>query len=326
MINFKHYLLLLFLLGLAIFALLFSLLSGSIDLSLAQVINQLSNPTDELLSQVLIEIRIPRTLAGFTIGGLLAFSGVIMQVLLRNPLADPYILGVSGGAAVGALCAVLLGLSGFLITNLALVGALFSIILVFGLSSAFRNWSSTRLLLTGIVVSAGWGAIINIILATTASNNVQSILFWLIGDLSQSKVGFNHYLLLIIGLIGGIGIGRSLNVLSRGDTVALSLGLNLGLFKILLYFAASIFTAMAVTVAGSVGFVGLVTPHILRLLGARDHRILIPSSMILGGSFVTIADSLARTVIAPQQLPVGALTAVIGVPAFLIILRTNIKR
>lgn len=311
---------------LAIFALIFSLLSGSIDISLTQLINQLMNPRDELLNQVLKEIRLPRTLAGFTVGGLLAFSGVIMQVLLRNPLADPYILGVSGGAAVGALSAILLGLSGFLLTNAAFAGALFSVFIVFGFANKFGNWSVTRLLLTGVVVSAGWGAIINILLATSTTNNVQSILFWLIGDLSQSRVGTSHYFLLLLGLIGGVAIGRALNVLSRGDLVALSLGLNLNLFKVSLYFIASIFTATAVTIAGSVGFVGLVTPHILRLLGARDHRILIPCAMLLGGTFVTFADSLARTVIAPQQLPVGAVTAVIGVPAFLIILRSSIKR
>jgi len=326
LINSKHYLLLFFLLILAIFALIFSLLSGSIDISLTQLISLLTNPQDALINQVLKEIRLPRTLAGFTVGGLLAFSGVIMQALLRNPLADPYILGVSGGAAVGALCAILLGLSGFILTNFALSGALISVLIVFGFAHKFGNWSVTRLLLTGVVLSAGWGAIINILLATSTSNNVQSILFWLIGDLSQSRVGLIHYLLLLLGVFGGITMGKSLNVLSRGDLTAYSLGLNLNLLKLTLYFVASVFTAIAVTVAGSVGFVGLVTPHILRLLGARDHRVLIPCAILLGGSFVTIADSLARTIIAPQQLPVGAVTAIIGVPVFLIILHANTKR
>jgi len=146
------------------------------------------------------------------------------------------------------------------------------------------------------------------------------------GDLSQSVVGPGHYSLLLIGLIGGLTISRSLNVLLRGELIAAGLGININSLRIVLYFSASIFTATAVTIAGSVGFVGLVIPHMLRLLGARDHRILLPCSVLLGGSFLVIADSLARTIIAPQQLPVGVVTAIIGVPTFLIILRSTISK
>jgi iron complex transport system permease protein len=322
----RHYLLIGILLVLTGFSILFSLLSGSVELGLSAVISELLQPGTELENLVLREIRIPRTLAAFTTGGLLALSGVIMQVLLRNPLADPYILGISGGAAVGALSAILLGAGSVLLTNAAFGGALFSILLVFGIANKFGQWSVTRLLLTGVVVSAGWGAVINILLTTSSTNNVQSMLFWLMGDLSQSQVHYGHYLLLTIGLFGGLIISRSLNVLSRGELIAQGLGVNLGALRITLYFAASVFTATAVTVAGSVGFVGLVIPHMLRLLGARDHRILIPCSVLLGGSFLVIADSLARTVIAPQQLPVGVVTAVIGVPSFIIILRSTISK
>lgn len=249
-----------------------------------------------------------------------------MQVLLRNPLADPYILGISGGAAVGALSAILIGASGLFLTNAAFVGAIFSISLVFGIANRFGRWSATRLLLTGVVVSAGWGAVINILLTTSSTNNVQSMLFWLMGDLSQSQVHIGHYVLLALGLIGGLFYSRSLNVLSRGELVAQSLGVNLKKLRLILYLSASIFTATAVTVAGSVGFVGLIIPHLLRMLGARDHRILLPSSILLGGSFLVIADSLARTMIAPQQLPVGVVTAIIGVPTFIFILRSTIAK
>ena len=250
-------------------------------------------------------------------------SGVAMQVLLRNPLADPYILGVSGGAAVGALSAILLGASSFLLVNAAFAGAIVSTLIVFGISNQFGNWSVIRLLLTGVVVSAGWGALLNLLLTTSPSSTVRSMLFWLMGDLSQSRVYLGHFLLITLGLVGGLKISRSLNVLSRGELISLSLGINLNLLRLILYFSASLFTAVAVTIAGSVGFVGLVTPHMLRMLGARDHRVLIPASALLGGSFVIIADSLARTVIAPQQLPVGVLTAIIGVPSFLIILYSS---
>ena len=326
MISSRHYLLIGILFVLTGISILFSLLSGSIDLELSVVLSELIEPGSALENQILREIRIPRTLAAFTTGGLLAMSGVVMQVLLRNPLADPYILGISGGAAVGALSAILLGAGSVFFTNAAFAGALFSILLVFGIANKFGQWSVTRLLLTGVVISAGWGAIINILLTTSSTNNVQSMLFWLMGDLSQSQVQFGHYILLAVGLAGGLIISRSLNVLSRGELFAQGLGVNLGMLRITLYFAASVFTATAVTIAGSVGFVGLVIPHILRLLGARDHRILLPCSILLGGSFLVIADSLARTLIAPQQLPVGVVTAVIGVPSFIIILRSTITK
>ena len=326
MIEFRHYLLLALLLLIAGASVLFSLLSGSVDLGLTQLAASLFTPGDELIDQILHDIRIPRTLAAFTTGGLLALAGVIMQVLLRNPLADPYILGISGGAAVGALSAILLGASVAMQNNSAFIGALFSVLLVFGIANKFGRWSVTRLLLTGVVVSAGWGAVINILLTTSSSNNVQSMLFWLMGDLSQSHVGLGHGLLLLAGLGGGLLVSRSLNVLTRGELVAASLGVDVSALRIILYLAASLFTATAVTVAGSVGFVGLVIPHMLRMMGARDHRILLPGSVLLGGSFLVVADSLARTLIAPQQLPVGVVTAVIGVPSFLLILRSTISK
>lgn len=307
-------------------SIVFSLLSGSIDISATQLVKGIFSAESSLNAQILQEIRIPRTLAAFVTGGLLALSGAIMQVLLRNPLADPYILGISGGAAVGALSAILAGATGFWLSNASFAGALFSIFLVFGIANKFGNWSVTRLLLTGVVVSAGWGAVINILLTTSSSNNVQSMLFWLMGDLSQSSVNPMHYLLLLVGLVGGISVSRSMNVLIKGELFAASLGVNVQSLRLLLFFSASVFTATAVTIAGSVGFVGLIIPHILRLLGARDHRILIPSCILLGGSFLVLADSLARTLIAPQQLPVGVVTAVIGVPTFIVILRSTIRK
>ena len=322
----KQILLLIALTLFCVVSIVFSLLSGSVDITVAQLIQSIVSSEPSLNSQVLQEIRVPRTLAAFVTGGLLALSGAIMQVLLRNPLADPYILGISGGAAVGALSAILVGATGFWLSNAAFAGALFSIFLVFGIANKFGNWSVTRLLLTGVVVSAGWGAVINILLTTSSTNNVQSMLFWLMGDLSQSSVNSAHYLLLLVGLVGGIAVSRSLNVLIRGELLAVSLGVNMTLLRLLLFFSASVFTATAVTIAGSVGFVGLIIPHMLRLVGARDHRILIPSCVLLGGSFLVLADSLARTLIAPQQLPVGVVTAVIGVPAFILILRSTIRK
>lgn len=323
MIQRHHFILLGGLCLLAIGSFFLSLLSGSVRIPVASIMQLMLSGESSLEQQILLELRVPRTLAAFVTGALLAISGVLMQVLLRNPLADPYILGVSGGAAVGALSAILLGLAGVWIANAAFAGALLSIAIVFGLASLRGEWNPVRLLLTGVVVSAGWGAIINLLLTTTANNTVQSMLFWLMGDLSQSRVTPGHFVMLLAGLLLTLSLARSLNALARGERVAMSLGVNTGRLKVILYFSASLLTATAVTIAGSVGFVGLVIPHMLRLLGARDHRVLLPASALLGGSFLIIADSFARTIIAPQQLPVGVVTALIGVPVFLFILHRS---
>ncbi|MCB1670838.1 MAG: iron ABC transporter permease [Gammaproteobacteria bacterium] len=323
--NGKFLLLICLLTLLCLAAVLLSLTSGSIDLGLGETWEALTSREATLQRQVILDLRLPRTLAALVTGGLLGLSGVIMQVLMRNPLADPYILGVSGGASAAALALLLTGASAIWIPQAAFAGALCSILLVFGLASAGGRWSVTRLLLTGVVVSAGWGAVINLLLASSATNTVQSMLFWLMGDLSQSRIGIWQMLILAAGMLVGLVVARQLNVLVRGELPALSLGVNVSRLRIVLYLTASVLTATAVTIAGAIGFVGLVIPHMLRLLGARDHRLLVPLAALLGGSFLVIADSLARTVIAPQQLPTGVVTALIGVPAFLVILRSTIR-
>lgn len=315
------YVLLPVLFGLTLLSFLVSFSSGSADLGIGAVLSQLFGQEQGLQQQILFELRIPRSFAAFVTGALLALSGVIMQVLLRNPLADPYILGISGGAAVAALAAILLGASTVWISNAAFAGALLSIAIVFGIARASGAWSSTRLLLTGVVVSAGWGAMINILLTTSANNSVYSMLFWLMGDLSQSSAGWISACILLLGVVSMLWQARALNVLARGDLQAEALGVNVPRLKLFLYFSTSVLTACAVTIAGSIGFVGLVIPHMLRLLGARDHRLLIPCAVLLGGSFLMIADSVARSIVAPLQLPVGVVTAIIGVPVFLLILR-----
>ncbi len=321
MIQRHHVVLLLVLLALTVCGFFFSFSSGSATLGMRDVIALLLSGNDGLQGQILFELRIPRSIAAFVTGALLALSGVVMQVLLRNPLADPYILGISGGAAVAALGAILFGLSAVWVSNAAFLGAVLSLLIVFGLARSGHTWSSTRLILTGVVVSAGWGAMINILLSTSANNSVYSMLFWLMGDLSQSRAGPISLGVLLAGSALLMVRARALNVLIRGEQEAESLGVDVARLKILLYFSASLMTACAVTIAGSVGFVGLIMPHMLRLAGARDHRVLIPAAVLSGGTFLMVADSVARTVVSPQQLPVGVITAVIGVPMFLLILR-----
>lgn len=293
---------------------------GSVPLPLHSVIAALTGGGDPLTRTLVLELRLPRALTAFAVGGLLALAGALMQVLLRNPLADPYILGVSGGAAVGALGSILLGIGGFWISGSAFVGALISMLIVFVLAHGRGGWTPTRLLLTGIVVAFGWGALISFMLVLSDDASLRGMLFWLMGDLSYRGDGWLPLLVLGIGLLAWLPFARHLNVLARGETLAEALGIAVRPFSIAIYISASLFTAIAVTEAGAIGFVGLVIPHILRLVSGSDHRSLLPGAALAGGSLLMLADTLARSVAAPQQLPVGVVTAAIGVPLFLYLL------
>jgi len=275
----------------------------------------------QLVREVILDLRLPRALNAFSTGGLLALAGVLMQVLLRNPLADPYVLGISGGAAVAALGAMLLGFGGLFINWSAGMGALGATWLVFALAHARGGWTPQRLLLNGVVVASGCTAIVSLMLALGDESRLRGMLFWLMGDLSFSEFSPAALaILLIIGLFAMVG-ARSLNVLARGEIESQSLGLALRPARIALFFATAALTATAVTTAGGIGFIGLVTPHLVRLVAGSNHRVVVPASILLGGSLLTLADTLARIVAAPRELPVGALTALIGVPLFLILLR-----
>ena len=297
-----------------------ALSAGSVELNLAQLGGALMGHDDDIASMVVRELRLPRALAAFAVGGLLALSGALLQVLLRNPLADPYILGVSGGAAVVALLTILLGLSGVWLVSGAFAGSLSSTFLVFSLSRLHGAWTQNRLLLTGVVIAAGWGALISFILAVSPDANLQRMLFWLMGDLSYARYPVFGIALLGAGLLVAVALARPLNLLARGDLAAAALGENPARLRVSIYFLASLLTATAVTLAGSVGFVGLIIPHALRLISGSDHRRLLPNTVLLGGSFLVLADTAARTAIAPTQLPVGVLTALLGVPVFLFLL------
>ncbi|MDO8703468.1 MAG: iron ABC transporter permease [Sulfuricaulis sp.] len=297
-----------------------ALSQGSLNISMAELWQALSDGPNDTSYLVIHELRLPRALSAFAVGGLLALSGVLLQVLLRNPLADPYVLGISGGAAVAALLSMLAGLGTGWMRGNAFLGAILSMFVVFGLSRAGSVWTQNRLLLTGVVVAAGWGAMITLILALAPAAQVQGMLFWLIGDLSTATQPGSALLALVAGLAVSLWFARPLNLLMRGENIAAALGVNPARLRLIIYLLASLLTAMAVTLAGSVGFVGLVIPHILRLAAGSDHRFLLPASVLLGGAFLTVADTLARSWIAPMQLPVGVLTALLGVPVFLLLL------
>lgn len=292
------------------------------SLALAVSVGSTTGAADAaLIRQVIWELRLPRALNAFSTGGLLALAGVLMQVLLRNPLADPYVLGISGGAAVAALGAMLLGFGSLLIDWAAGAGALAATLLVFALAHARGGWTPQRLLLNGVVVASGCGAIVSLMLALGDESRLRGMLFWLMGDLSFVEFSPRAMgVLLAVGVLAIAG-ARSLNVLARGDLESQALGVSLRPARIALFCATAALTATAVTTAGGIGFIGLVTPHLVRLAAGSNHRIVVPASILLGGSLLTLADTLARSAAAPRMLPVGALTALIGVPLFLILLR-----
>ena len=269
---------------------------------------------------VVLQLRLPRALAGFACGGLLALAGALMQVLLRNPLADPYVLGISGGAGVGAMFAILIGLPVIGIDGLAFAGALGAMFIVFGLAHGDGSWTQTRLLLTGVIVAAGCGALVALMLSVAEEHKLRGMLFWLMGDLGQSSSPWPPLLALLVALAVSMPFARELNLLARGLMQARALGVAVNRLRYAIYLLASLATAASVTSAGSIGFVGLVVPHLVRLATGNDQRLLLPASVLAGGALLVLADTLARTIIAPQQLPVGVLTALIGVPVFLFLL------
>jgi iron complex transport system permease protein len=302
-----------------------SIAVGSVHVSLMELWQLMLGQGDPMQRAVVLELRLPRVLSALAVGGMLALAGAQLQVLLGNPLADPYILGISGGAAVMALLAIVFGLGGLAIGGSAFVGALLSMLLVFGLAHGKGSWSPTRLLLTGVVIAAGWGALISFLLSVAPQQHLRSMLFWLMGDLQHSASPWGGLLVLVIGLALSLPLARSLNLLARGEMQAASLGVNVKRLRLQLYLLASLLTATAVTIGGSIGFVGLITPHLMRLLIGSDHRLLLPAASLAGATLLVLADTLARTVLAPQQLPVGVLTAMLGVPVFLFLLQRNAR-
>lgn len=312
----------LILLGLSLLALLsigLALMAGSLKVPpgevLAALLGQAGGSGD-----IVLQLRLPRALAGFACGGLLALAGALMQVLLRNPLADPYVLGISGGAGVGAMFGMLLGLSVFGVDSLAFAGAFAAMLLVFGLAHGDGSWTQTRLLLTGVIVAAGCGALVALMLTIADEHKLRGMLFWLMGDLGQSGQWWPALLTLAVALLCAMPFARELNLLARGLLQAQALGVSVGRLRYAIYLLASLATAASVTTAGSIGFVGLIVPHLVRLATGNDQRVLLPATVLAGGSLLVLADTLARTLIAPQQLPVGVLTALIGVPVFLFLL------
>ena len=311
--------------GLSQLSIALALMVGSIPISPLDVLATLVDNGGGVAGEVVRSLRLPRALTGFACGGLLALAGALLQVLLRNPLADPYVLGVSGGAAVGALGALSIGLSTVVADAAAFTGALAAMLLVFGLARGDGSWTQTRLLLTGVIVAAGCGAVVTLMLSMAHDARVHSMLFWLMGDASAAGRPWPALGLLALAVLACLPLARDLNVLARGDLGARALGVAVDRLRVAIYVLASLLTATAVTMIGTVGFVGLIVPHLVRLAIGNDQRVLLPASALAGGALLVLADTAARLVLSPLQLPVGVLTALIGVPVFLFLLARHYR-
>ena len=276
---------------------------------------------------IIWNLRLPRVLLAALIGASLALSGVSFQGLLRNPLADPYTIGVSSGAAVGATAAMFLRqLTGLnfpqMIPLFAMAGAFAALFFIYNMAKIGGKVPVVTLILGGVVVSSFLSAIISLLMVLSGEN-MHGIYFWLSGGLILRSWPHLWFVLpyLILGFIVLFFYARELNVLLMGEEVALTLGINVERTKKVLLFVASVVTAAAVSVSGMIGFVGLIIPHAVRIITGPDHRVLLPASALVGASFLVWSDVAARTVLAPQELPVGIITAFVGAPFFIYLLR-----
>lgn len=315
------------LLGAALLSLAFALGAGSVSIPLPDIWMSLRGGSGPG-ADIVLGLRVPRALSGFAVGAALALSGALLQALLRNPLADPYVLGISGGAAVAALLALALGLPAIAVQGAAISGALMTLILLFLLarralystSAALGEQATGAVLLTGVMLASFAAALMSLVLALAPDGRLRTMVFWLLGDLA----GATNVLpaLITLALVGLMLVlaradARALNLMMRGDLQAYTQGVRVVVIRRRLIFIAAVATASAVTLGGAVGFVGFVAPHLVRMVAGNDQRVVLPAAMLLGGALVVAADTVARTAFAPLQLPVGVLTALIGVPVFL---------
>jgi iron complex transport system permease protein len=272
---------------------------------------------------IVLDLRLPRALLAGLAGGGLAVSGATFQAMLRNPLAEPYILGVSGGAALGAVIITVFTRSAFLLPVAALLGALLTIALVFTIAArATLRLDPRVLLLAGVIVGAFFQAIILLLLTFADVESFRSAIFWMMGSVASATWRSVITLTVVIlpACFALYGLARPLNLLTSGEETALYLGVNVQSVTRAAYFIASALVAVSVAACGSIGFVGLVVPHAVRMMWGNDHRMLIPTAFFVGSAFLVLADTTARTIVAPAELPVGVITALVGVPVFVLLL------
>ena len=312
-------------------AILISLVCGTAKISFVDVFRVFSDRphVKEATKLIVLKIRLPRIclagLAGFT----LSLGGLVFQALLRNPLADPFVLGVSSGAAFGAVVGIILGFSfGLGVPLLAFIGAMITIYLVLAISRRGMGVESSTAILAGVIVNAFFTAVIMFFIATSSEDRLHSMLFWLYGDLSQSRISYSVIIapVAIAGFFLLYSFSRHLNVLAAGEESALHLGVNVQSARLVCFLAVSLMVGLAVSFTGLIGFVGLIVPHLARMIFGSDNRLLMPVSALGGALFLIAADTAARTVMSPSELPVGVITAFLGAPFFIYLLKTRGSR
>ncbi len=311
-------------------ALVMSIAFGAAKLPIGSVIDALSGGGEETTRTIILSLRLPRAVLAMLVGGALALAGAVLQALLRNPLAEPYVLGVSGGAAVGAVGAVVLGWNVRATWSLpiaALAGALFAIGLVLRIASRAGRTLDTRiLLLAGVVVGAFFNAVILLLLTFAPAETFRSAIFWMMGSLAAANWSEAGILAAYLApaMVALLLMARPLNLMAVGEETALYLGTRVERVKLAVYLLASLLVAAAVALSGIIGFVGLVVPHAVRLVWGSDHEFLLPACVLAGGAFLLVADTVARTAAAPAELPVGVITALVGVPLFVLLLMRRV--
>jgi iron complex transport system permease protein len=308
-----------------------SLVLGTAEVTLNQLWNLFvgSPNINETANLIVFRIRLPRIILAGLVGFSLSLGGLVFQALLRNPLADPFILGVSSGGAFGAVLGIFFGLSlAFGTPIMSFAGALLAIFLVLIMGKRMIGTESSTILLAGVILNAFFTAIIMFFIATAADDRLHTMLFWLYGDLSQSEYSQSLIIapVLFVGFVILYGLARHLNLITAGEETALQLGVDVERAKLVCFLVVSLNIGLVVSFSGLIGFVGLIVPHIGRMILGSDHRILMPASALGGAFFLIAADTAARTVIAPSELPVGVITAFIGAPFFIYLLKTRGSR
>ena len=329
----------LFMLALILFSAVLSILYGSVtikpDWITKIVVNKIAKKEifaiewAKNIESIVWTLRMPRILMSFIVGASLSLSGVLMQALTKNSLADPYVLGISSGASTGAVAAIIYGVFGFMgsygIVFGAIIGSVVSIALALSVSSIKGKITSTQLVLSGIAVSAMFAALTNIIIYSSGagSDKIRTALFWMMGSLSSAKwnqIGY-IFMIFVVSFMLIYSLNKSLDAMLLGDDVATTIGVDLDKIKPIIIILCSVLTGTIVSVSGTIGFVGLVIPHITRLIVGANHKKLIPATVLVGGFFLIICDLLSRVIVAPEEVPIGVVTAVFGAPFFLFLIR-----
>lgn len=323
----QHWMVLIGLGALAFLSIVLGVKVGAVDLTVRDIVNAILGSGDETTTLIVNKLRLPRVIQSALVGASLAVSGAVFQALLRNPLADPYILGISGGASVGAVATVVFGIAAHSIWAIpvaAFLGAVVAILLVLRLAATVGRSLDTRiLLLSGVILGAFFNAIILLFLTFADLESFRSAMFWMMG----SNAGATWAGVTMLAVYAGVSfcifvaLARPLNLMAIGEETASFLGVSPQKTKIVAYGGASLLTAAAVSVSGTIGFVGLVVPHFVRLLWGNDYRFVLPASALLGATGLVLADTLARTIVKPTELPIGVVTVLIGVPFFVWLLR-----